>query len=129
MAALPEPARARFAGLLDAHYNDSPYLGAMVCVALAAGVGKRALRGRYLDAGHDLEDVLAQADALAADPDLHMLHTRFLGGLPNDGGPPAAARRDPAGEGEGEGEEGRFEFPGFEVEGLLVRGQGQTSSG
>ena len=69
-------------------YNDSPYLNGMVCVALATGVGKAALRGRYFDVGQDLEDVLAQAAALKADPDLYGLHTSFLGELGNTGVPP-----------------------------------------
>ena len=75
----------------------------MVCVALATGVGRRALRGKYVDVGQDLEDVLAQADALAADPDLYMLHTRFLGELTNAGVPPGGYHA----------EEVKFEFPGF----------------
>ncbi|AEO67846.1 uncharacterized protein THITE_2049423 [Thermothielavioides terrestris NRRL 8126] len=103
ISALPPPARASFANTLDV-YNDSPYLNGMVCVALAAGVAKRALRGRYFDVGQDLEDVLAQEAALAADPDLYALHTRFLGGLANGGVPPGGYRG---------AEEGAWEFPGF----------------
>ena len=75
----------------------------MVCVALAAGVGKKLLRGRYIDVGQDLEDILAQPEALAENPDLYMLHTSFLGGLKNGGVPPGEYRvPDKA-----------FEFPGF----------------
>ncbi|KAK4247555.1 hypothetical protein C7999DRAFT_31973 [Corynascus novoguineensis] len=99
---LPPQAQAIFANQLDI-YNDSPYLNGMVCVALATGVGRRALRGKYVDVGQDLEDVLAQADALAADPDLYMLHTRFLGELTNAGVPPGGYHA----------EEVKFEFPGF----------------
>lgn len=84
-------------------YNDSPYLNGMVCVALAAGVGKKLLRGRYIDVGQDLEDILAQPEALTENPDLYMLHTSFLGGLKNGGVPPEGYRvPDKA-----------FEFPGF----------------
>lgn len=79
----------------------------MVCVALATGLAKRALRGRYFDVEQDLEDVLAQEAALAADPDLYVLGTRFLGGLANSGAPPAGGEAVDGGMGEG------FEFPGF----------------
>ena len=102
MANLPPQARGWFARALDI-YNDSPYLNGMVCVALAAGVAKTALRGRYFDVGQDLEDVLAQADALVRDPDLYALHTRFLGGLQNGGVPPGGYHAA----------EHPFEFPGF----------------
>ncbi|KAL2194095.1 hypothetical protein P885DRAFT_43700 [Corynascus similis CBS 632.67] len=102
ISSLPPQAQAIFANQLDI-YNDSPYLNGMVCVALATGVGRRALRGKYVDVGQDLEDVLAQADALAADPDLYMLHTRFLGELTNAGVPPGGYHA----------EEVKFEFPGF----------------
>ncbi len=102
VATLPPQAHAFFANTLDV-YNDSPYLNGMVCVALATGVGKAALRGRYFDVGQDLEDVLAQAAALKADPDLYGLHTSFLGELGNTGVPPGGYFA----------EEVKFEFPGF----------------
>jgi hypothetical protein len=75
----------------------------MVCVALASGVGKHVLRGRYFDVGQDLEDVLAQEAALRADPDLYALHTSFLGELTNAGMPPGGYHA----------EEVKFAFPGF----------------
>jgi hypothetical protein len=62
-------------------YNDSPYLNGMVCVALASGVAKDSLRGRYFDVNQDLEDIIQQKEALRADPELYTLHTSFLGGL------------------------------------------------
>ena len=102
VANLPPQARDRYTNTLDI-YNDSPYLNGMVCVALATGVGKHALRGKYFDVGQDLEDVLSQADALRADPDLYSLHTSFLGELTNSGMPPGGYHA----------EEQKFEFPGF----------------
>ncbi|KAK1833435.1 hypothetical protein QBC39DRAFT_254572 [Podospora conica] len=96
-----EATREKFARALEI-YNDSPYLNGMVCVALATGVGRDALRGRYVDVGQDLEDVLAQGEALRADKELNVLATRFLGGLANAGVPPGGYRV-----------EERFEFPGF----------------
>ena len=101
---LPVQAQAWFNSLLDSGiYDDSPYLNGMVCVALATGIARHVLRGRYIDVGQDLEDILAQAQALKDNPDLYMLHTTFLGGLPNAGLPPGGY---PAGK-------ERFEFPGF----------------
>ncbi|KAK6822659.1 pap2 superfamily protein [Apiospora arundinis] len=97
--ALPDhPDRAaKLAQRLDA-YNDSPYLNGMTCVALATGLARRVLRGRYIDVGQDLEDLLALAgDAIKADPELYTLHTRYLGAVP-DGG---AVLDEP------------FAFPGF----------------
>ncbi|ERT00948.1 uncharacterized protein SPSK_07699 [Sporothrix schenckii 1099-18] len=73
---------SQYRGLLD-FYNDSVYLGGMVSVALATGVAKHALRGRYFDVGHDLEDVLAHAAEIRASPELYSLHTSFVGGLSN----------------------------------------------
>lgn len=73
----------------------------MVSVALATGLAKDALRGKYFDVGQDLEEVLAQASAIRENPDLYSLHTTFLGGLSNDGGPPDRPRDEP------------FNFPGF----------------
>jgi hypothetical protein len=110
IAHLPPQAQPLFTNTLDV-YNDSPHLSGMVCVALATGLGKCALRGRYFDVGQDLEDVLAQAAALRDDRDLYALHTRFLGGLANDGVPPPL----PTGGDGAEKEEGdgRFVFPGF----------------
>ncbi|KAK0625420.1 hypothetical protein B0T17DRAFT_492224 [Bombardia bombarda] len=101
---IPEKARAWFANALDI-YNDSPYLNGMVCVALATGIAKDVLRGKYFDVGQDLEDVLAQGDALSADPNLYGLHTSFLGGLANGGIPPGGYHVP----------EVPFVFPGYEV--------------
>ena len=81
-------------------YNDSPHLNGMVCVALAAGVAKEALKGKYFDVGQDLEDVVNQAAAIRADPELYSLHTNFLGGLSN-GNPVDRPSDEP------------FDFPGF----------------
>ncbi|KAK0713929.1 hypothetical protein B0T26DRAFT_753985 [Lasiosphaeria miniovina] len=99
---LPPQARGWFAKALDI-YNDSPYLNGMVCVALATGLARTALRGKYIDVGQDLEDVLAQAAAIAQNPELYSLHTSFLGGLPNGGIPPGGYTTA----------EKPFEFPGF----------------
>lgn len=79
---LPEHAANRFKGWLDI-YTDSPYLNGMTCVALANGVAKDVLRGKYFDVGHDLEDVIAQSEAINSDPELYSLHTTFPGGLSN----------------------------------------------
>ncbi len=72
-------------------------------MALATGVGKDALRGKYIDVGQDLEDVIAQGDAIKANPDLYSLHTSFVGGLRNGGVPPGGYQAA----------EHPFEFPGF----------------
>ncbi|KAH7176169.1 hypothetical protein EDB81DRAFT_850149 [Dactylonectria macrodidyma] len=89
--------------LLDSlkDFKDSPYLSGMVSVALATGIAKEALKGKYFDAQQDLEDVIAQTSAIRADPELHTLNTSFLGGLKNDGG----TERRPA--------EEPYPFPGF----------------
>lgn len=79
---LPKHAADRFKGWLDI-YTDSPYLNGMTCVALANGVAKDILKGKYFDVGHDLEDVIAQGEAIRSDPELYSLHTTFLGGLSN----------------------------------------------
>ncbi|KAK4180939.1 hypothetical protein QBC36DRAFT_2362 [Triangularia setosa] len=99
---LPPQAQSKFVNALDI-YDDSPYLNGMVCVALATGLGKEVLRGRYFDVGQDLEDVLAQGEVLKGNPDLYGLHTSFLGGLKNGGVPEGGYRR----------EEWGMEFPGF----------------
>ncbi|KAF4331772.1 Dehydrogenase reductase SDR family member 7B [Fusarium beomiforme] len=67
-------------------FKDSSYWNGMVCVALATGIAKGALKGQYFDAQQDLQDVISQADAITADPELYTLHKKFLGGLRNDGG-------------------------------------------
>ena len=102
VANLPPEGQAFFTNTLDV-YNDSPYLNGMVCVALATGLGKRVLRGKYFDVGQDLEDVLAQGEALEADPGLYSLHTSFLGELTNSGMPLGGYHA----------EEVKFDFPGF----------------
>lgn len=55
----------------------------MTCVALANGIAKDALKGKYFDVGHDLGDVIAQTEAIKGDPELYSLHTTFPGGLSN----------------------------------------------
>ncbi|SCN83851.1 uncharacterized protein FFB20_07062 [Fusarium fujikuroi] len=75
----------RMAQVLEG-FKDSPYLSGMVSVALATGIAKDCLNGRYFDVQQDLEHVITQAQALKANPDLYTLQVGFLGGLPNDGG-------------------------------------------
>ncbi|KAI1849972.1 hypothetical protein JX265_003345 [Neoarthrinium moseri] len=87
-------------GALD-HFKDSPYLTGMASVALATGIAKNILRGKYFDVEQDLEDVISQASEFEADPELYTLHTKFLGGLPNDGGTELRPAEDPV------------SFPGF----------------
>ncbi|KAK3384830.1 hypothetical protein B0H63DRAFT_413639 [Podospora didyma] len=99
---LPPQARGWFLRALDV-YNDSPYLNGMVCVALASGVAKDVLRGKYFDVGQDLEDVLAQAEFIKKTPELYSLHTSFLGELSNSGVPPGGYQVP----------ETPFAFPGF----------------
>ncbi|CAK7203872.1 hypothetical protein SEUCBS139899_006622 [Sporothrix eucalyptigena] len=96
--ALPTATPA-YKGVLD-FYNDSMHLSGMVSVALANGVAKKALRGRYFDVGHDLEDVLAYSAEIEASPEFYSLHTSFVGGLSNFswGGRP---------------NEAPFDFPGY----------------
>ncbi|KAK4162363.1 hypothetical protein QBC43DRAFT_290977 [Cladorrhinum sp. PSN259] len=107
VANLPEKVRKSYLEGFDEVYNDSPYLNGMVCVALATGIGKQVLRGRYVDVNQDLEDLLKQGEALKSDPDLYTLHTSFLGGLKNAGVPEGGYKKE-------EGEE-VVEFPGFEI--------------
>ncbi|KAK4675498.1 hypothetical protein QC764_504740 [Podospora pseudoanserina] len=102
VSTLPPQAQSKFVNALDI-YDDSPYLNGMVCVALATGVGKEVLRGKYFDVGQDLEDVLGQREALRQNPDLYGLHTSFLGGLKNGGVPEGGYRKEEWGK----------EFPGF----------------
>lgn len=96
-----------FAKWLATMYIDSPHLNGMTCVALAAGVAKDCLRGRYVDVTHDLGDIVAQAAAMrdkaAGGTELYTLHTSFLGGMKNDGGGPERVLKEPV------------EFPGWEV--------------
>jgi len=82
-------------------FKDSPYLSGMVCVALATGIAKDILKGRYFDVQHDLEDIIAQGEIVQNIPDIYGLHTTFPGQLPNDGGTELL----PA--------EPHFEFPGY----------------
>ncbi len=98
LAAVPAIAE-RYTNILR-YYNDSPYLSGMVSVALATGIAKDALRGKYFDVGQDLEDVLAQGEAIKKNPDLYSLHTSFLNGLAN-GNWGTAPSDEP------------FDFPGF----------------
>ncbi|KAK4229194.1 hypothetical protein QBC38DRAFT_472853 [Podospora fimiseda] len=99
---LPEQVRKAYLDGFEEIYNDSPYLNGMICVALATGIGKDVLRGKYYDVNQDLEDVLAQGEALKQNLDLHMLHTSFLGGLRNGAVPEGGYKKDE-----------EFEFPGF----------------
>jgi hypothetical protein len=89
--------------LLDTlkNFKDSPYLSGMASVALATGIAKKALKGKYFDVQQDLEDVITQASAIRADPELYTLNTKFLGNLDNDGGTEKRLAEDP------------FHFPGF----------------
>ncbi|KAH7146829.1 hypothetical protein B0J13DRAFT_500713 [Dactylonectria estremocensis] len=82
-------------------FKDSPHLSGMVSVALATGIAKEALKGKYFNVQQDLEDVITQASTIRADPELYTLNTKFLGGLENDGGTEKRAAEDP------------FQFPGF----------------
>ncbi|SCO91357.1 uncharacterized protein FRV6_15485 [Fusarium oxysporum] len=82
-------------------FTGSPHLVGMSCVALATGIAKDALRGRYYDVEQDLEDVIAQAPLLKTDPLLHTLHISLLGSMEREEG---AMGREP---------EKTFEFPGF----------------
>ncbi|KAF9768223.1 hypothetical protein IL306_014497 [Fusarium sp. DS 682] len=66
------------------NFKDSPYLSGMASVALATGIAKDCLNGRYFDVQQDLEDVITQAAALKDSRDLYKLQVAFLGGLPND---------------------------------------------
>lgn len=104
VANLPEKVRKGYLEGFAEIYNDSPYLNGMICVALATGLGKEVLRGRYFDVNQDLEDVLKQGEALKENLDLYTLHTSFLGGLKNAGVPEGGYKK-----------EDEFEFPGFEV--------------
>jgi len=82
-ANLPANIAEAFKNRLDI-YTDSVYLNGMTCVALATGMAKESLKGKYLDVCQDLEDIINQAAAVKADPELYSLHTKFLGGLPNE---------------------------------------------
>ncbi len=77
----------------------------MSSVALATGVAKDALKGRYVDVTEDLEAIIAQAEAIKKDPLLYGLGTTFLGGLSNY---TYVGKREL---------ETPFEFPGFKVNG------------
>ncbi|KAK1781489.1 hypothetical protein QBC45DRAFT_405630 [Copromyces sp. CBS 386.78] len=127
ISTLPPATQSAFTNSFDTLYNDSPYLNGMTCVALATGIAKLVLRGKYVDVGQDLEDILDQPEAIKLDENLYSLHTSFLGGLENGGTGAGAAtgnqatketkRKDGAVTGE-EGKERkrgeeRFEFPGF----------------
>lgn len=68
------------------NFKTTPYVSGMTCVALATGIAKKALRGRYHDCTQDLDDIIAQANTLEQDPDLYGLSVKFLGDMPNDGG-------------------------------------------
>nr|RBQ91806.1 hypothetical protein FVER53263_12478 [Fusarium verticillioides] len=82
-------------------FTGSPHLAGMSCVALATGIAKDALRGRYYDVEQDLEDIIAQVALLKEDPLLHRLNISMLGALEREEG---AIDQEP---------EERFDFPGF----------------
>jgi hypothetical protein len=82
-------------------FKDSPHLSGMVCVALATGIAKDILKGRYFDVQHDLEDVITQGEVVRNNPDIYGLHTTFLGQMPNDGGTELLPAEE------------HFEFPGY----------------
>ncbi|KAM5513626.1 3-oxoacyl-(acyl-carrier-protein) reductase [Fusarium oxysporum f. sp. phaseoli] len=83
------------------NFKDSPYLSGMVSVALATGIAKDCLNGKYFDVQQDLGDVIAQASALRDHSDLYKMQVAFLGDLPNNGGTENIAP------------EKAFNFPGF----------------
>jgi hypothetical protein len=83
------------------NFKDSPYLSGMASVALATGIAKDCLNGRYFDVQQDLEDVITQARALKDHRDLYKLQVAFLGGLRNDGGTENISPEKP------------FDFPGY----------------
>jgi hypothetical protein len=66
-------------------FKDSPFLAGMTSVALASGMAKKLLRGRYFDCEQDLSDVLAQGEEISKKP-YYTLGVQFPGGLLNDGG-------------------------------------------
>ncbi|KAI1063749.1 hypothetical protein LB506_005880 [Fusarium annulatum] len=82
-------------------FTGSPHLAGMSCVALATGIAKDVLRGRYYDVEQDLQDFIAQTSLLKADPLLHTLHISMLGSLEREEG---AISQEP---------EEKFDFPGF----------------
>ncbi|RBR10362.1 hypothetical protein FVER53590_12478 [Fusarium verticillioides] len=82
-------------------FTGSPHLAGMSCVALATGIAKDVLRGRYYDVEQDLEDIIAQAALLKEAPLLHRLNISMLGALEREEG---AIDQEP---------EERFDFPGF----------------
>jgi hypothetical protein len=82
-------------------FTGSPHLAGMSCVALATGIAKEVLRGRYYDVEQDLEDIIAQVELLKEDPLLHRLNISMLGALEREEG--AIAQKP----------EERFNFPGF----------------
>ena len=76
------------------NYRTALDLCAAVCVFVATGRVKDALRGRYIDCEHDLEAFLSpEAAKEITENDLHILKVDFLGGLPNDGGTSAGTFR------------------------------------
>ncbi|EWZ46068.1 hypothetical protein FOZG_06253 [Fusarium oxysporum Fo47] len=83
------------------NFKDSPYLSGMVSVALATGIAKDCLNGKYFDVQQDLGDVIAQASALRDNSDLYKMQVAFLGDLPNNGGTENIAP------------EKAFNFPGY----------------
>jgi hypothetical protein len=82
LQAFPDQASAKMTGWLDM-YTDSPHLKGMVCVALATGIAKEALKGKYCDVERDLEDIIAQTEYIKRDPGSYSLGVRFLGSLSN----------------------------------------------
>ena len=69
------------------NFKTSPDLCAMVCVFLATGAAANVLKGRYIDAEHDVRAYLDEKlSKEMLDHDLHTLRVSFIGGLQNDGG-------------------------------------------
>jgi hypothetical protein len=60
-------------------FFSSPQLSAWTSVLLATGAA-RELRGRYLDATHDLEDILKQSE-IVKEKKMHTLKVDFPGGV------------------------------------------------
>lgn len=113
ISTLPPSTQSAFTHAFDNLYDDSPYLNGMTCVALATGLAKHVLRGKYVDVSQDLEDILAQAEAVNLDENLYTLHTSFLGGLENGGTGAGVKPGDSLKSAETKGGKERFEFPGF----------------
>ena len=77
-----------FAAMLPtwkAKFKTDRNVAGCTAVALAAGIAKDVLRGRFFDVEQDLGFVTAHGKEIT-DRELYELKVDFLGGLPNDGG-------------------------------------------